>query len=255
MNPDTPREARRLFLKVKRAASRLRRTSVVICPPAVFLPLLRPGRNLALGAQDIFTELRGVYTGSISAAQIKYAGADYVILGHSERRQLGETDELINRKVRLALKTGLKVILCVGETTRDDRGDYLPILRGMLELDLERVTRAAVRNLIITYEPVWAIGGAASSADTPESFLENSLFIRKVLAARFGQNLAMLVPVLYGGSVTPDNAAAFLTSGEASGLLVGHESLRADHFNSILRFADASHHDSRLANNRSIVKK
>lgn len=253
MNPETPREARELFAKVKRAASRLRRAEAVICPPAIFLPLLRSGKNLALGGQDMFEEPRGAparpngrsggYTGSISAAQIKYVGAEYVILGHSERRRLGETDELINRKVRLALKTGLRVILCVGEAARDLRGDYLQVLRGALERGLERVARGELKDLIIAYEPVWAIGGEASAADTPEGFLEQALFLKKILAGKFGQKSALTAPILYGGSVTPDNAAAFLTRGEASGLLVGHESLRADHFNSILRLSDAAHHD------------
>lgn len=238
MNPDTPREARRLFGRVKRGASRLHRTAVVICPPAVFLPLLRPGKNLVLGGQDLFEEPHGAYTGSISAAQIKYSGAAYMIIGHSERRARGETDELVNQKIKLALKVGLKAILCVGETIRDDRGDYLKVLRDMLERDLERVSRIEAKNLLIVYEPVWAIGGSASSADTPEGFLEHALFIRKVLAARFGQNLAMLVPILYGGSATPENTADFLGRGEAAGLLVGHESLRSDRFNAILRLAD-----------------
>ncbi|MBI2100750.1 MAG: triosephosphate isomerase [Candidatus Vogelbacteria bacterium] len=240
MAPETPREARRLFGKVKRAAGRLRRTAVVICPPAVFLPLFKPGPNLALGGQDIFEAARGAYTGSISAAQIKYAGAEYTIIGHSERRARGETDELINRKIKLAGKIGLRTILAVGETERDERGDYLRTLREMLERDLDRVSRAAVEALIIVYEPAWAIGGAADAADTPENFLEHSLFIRKVLAARFGQNSAMLVPILYGGSVTPENAADFLGRGEAAGLLVGHESLSADRFSTILRLADRS---------------
>lgn len=240
MNPETPREARRLFAKVKRTAGRLRRIAIVVCPPAVFLSLLRPGKNLVLGGQDIFNEPRGAFTGSISAAQIKYAGADYIIIGHSERRRLGETDELVNKKVRLALKTGLKVILCLGETARDERSDYLRALRGMLERDLDRVSRAEAKDLIIVYEPVWAIGGSASSADTPEDFLEHALFLKKVLAAGFGQNLALSIPILYGGSVTPENAADFLGRGEAAGLLVGHESLRADRFNVILRLADGS---------------
>lgn len=249
MAPETPNEARQLWGRVKRAAARLRRTNVVICPPAVFLPLFKSGRNLALGGQDIFDEPRGpapygagrgAYTGSISAAQIKYAGADYVILGHSERRRLGETDELINQKVRLALKVGLRVILCIGEAERDYRGDYLQVLRGMLERDLERIRRAEAKNLIIVYEPIWAIGGEISQADTPEGFLEQSIYIRKVVAGLFGKAAAMAVPILYGGSVAPENAADFLVRGEAAGLLVGHESLRADRFNAILRVADAA---------------
>ena len=250
MNPDTPREARRLFGKIKRAAARRSRVTTVVCPPTVFLPLLQAGKNLALGGQDIFTAPRGAYTGSISAAQIKFAGAAYVILGHSERRWppagTGETNEVINEKIKLALATGLRVILCVGETARDERGDYLKIVREMLERGLDRLTRADLKFLLIAYEPVWAITAPTSvkswrgTADTPEDFLEQSLFIRKVLAARFGQAAALAVPVLYGGSATPDNAADFLTRGEAAGLLVGHASLRADQFNKILRLVDRS---------------
>jgi len=255
MNPDTPREARGLFSKVKLVAGHLRQTQAIICPPAIFLSFLKPGKNLALGGQDISEMERGAFTGSISAAQIKYAGAAYVILGHSERRRQGESDELINQKMRLAFKTGLRVILCVGETTRDERGDYLKVLRAMLERGLERIVRAEIKSLIVAYEPVWAItataparpsgggqvGSEAKAADTPESFLEHALFIRKILATRFGQSVALAVQVLYGGSVSPENARDFLERGEASGLLIGHESLRADHFNQILRLADNNH--------------
>ncbi len=241
MNPDTPREARELYAKVKRSAQRLHKTTVVVCPPAIFLPLLKSDGSVALGGQDLHDEPRGAYTGSISGPALKYAGADYVIIGHSERRgRGGESDELINKKLRLAFKIGLRVILCLGETVRDEHGHYLKTLREMFEKDLERINRNEIGQLIIAYEPVWAIGEKASGADTPAGFLEHSLFLKKILAARFGQGLAFTVPILYGGSVTPDNALDFLTSGEADGLLVGHESLRADHFGEILHLAEAS---------------
>ncbi len=238
MNPDTPREARELFRRVRIVAGRSRRATVIVCPPAIFLPLLKSGLNLALGGQDASAWPRGAVTGSISAAELKYSGAEYVMIGHSERRRAGETDELINQKIKLALKTGLRVIFCVGENTRDDHGDYLQVLRSMLERGLEQVSRAEAGRLIVAYEPVWAIGGATNQADTPEGFLEQSLFIKKILAGRFGSTLAWTIPILYGGSVSPDNAGSFLAAGEAAGLLIGHESLRADHFNSIIRLAD-----------------
>ncbi|MEK7585106.1 MAG: triose-phosphate isomerase [Patescibacteria group bacterium] len=255
MNPDTPREARELFRRTKLVANKLKKVSVIVCPPAVFLPLLKAGGNVALGGQDASLEPRGAYTGSISAPMIKYAGGEYVILGHSERRSpsvgIGETDEIVNKKLRLALKTGLRVILCLGETVRDEHGHYLKALRAMLEHSLEKLGRQDVPQLIIAYEPVWAITakagqvGIKTQADTPESFLEHSLFIKKILANRFGQALAFTVPILYGGSVSPDNAAGFLTAGEADGLLVGHESLRADHLAEIMRLAEASAQNGR----------
>lgn len=191
MNPETPREARALFSKTKLLASRLRHTTVVICSPAVFLPLLKSGRNIALGAQDISTELRGAHTGQISAPMVKYSGAAYTIIGHSERRAAGETDEIINKKIKIALGQGLKVILCVGERERDERGDYLKHLRDQLEKAVHRLPRPAVAWLVIAYEPVWAItatagqvGGGADRADTPADFLEQAIFIRKVLSQR-----------------------------------------------------------------------
>ncbi len=249
MNPDTPREARELYRRTKMAASKLKKVSVIVCPPAVFLPLLKAGGNVALGAQDAALEPRGTYTGSVSAPMVKYAGGEYVILGHSERRYPpaggGETDEMVNKKLRLALKTGLCVILCLGETVRDEHGDYLKALRTMLEHSLEKLGRQDVPQLIIAYEPVWAIGINAKTADTPESFLEHSLFIKKILANRFGQALAFTVPILYGGSVSPDNAASFLMQGEADGLLIGHESLRADHLAEIMRLAEAAAQNGR----------
>jgi len=242
MNPETPREARELFSRIKRMAVKLRRVATVICPPAVFLPLLTGGKNLDLGGQDISAEVAGAHTGSISATQMKHSGATYILIGHSERRYPetgeGESEETINKKLRIVLKLGLRPVLCVGETKRDEQGEYLHGLRAMIEEGVAKVRREDFKKLILAYEPVWAIGNSASVADTPESFLEHSIFLRKIIAGRFGSKLAMACPILYGGSVSVSNAVDFLTRGEASGLLIGRESLRADHFNKILHLAD-----------------
>lgn len=238
MNPDSLREAKEIFLPVKRALSKLNKIEVVICPPALFLSGLvngAPTPRLFFGAQDAFWESSGAYTGQISATMLRKAGARYVILGHSEKRAAGETDELISRKLKASLKEGLRVILCVGERTRDSHGFYLKTLKQELEEGLRSVIKRQMSGLIIAYEPLWAVG--ARQADTPADFMEQAIFIRKVLSGLAGQEIARSVPVLYGGSVNVKNAAAFLGAGQADGLLVGRESLRADHFIEILKIA------------------
>lgn len=238
MNPDTPREARRLYAATRAAARPLRRTDIVLCPPAIFMPIIVPSRRIALGAQDIFTELRGAYTGSISASMVKYSGGTYAIIGHSERRAAGETDETVNKKIKLALSQRLRVVLCVGERERDEHGKYLADLRGQLEGAIYRLPRAAARGLIVSYEPIWAIGGAADRADTPADFLEQAIFIRKTLSHWCGRAAALSLPIIYGGSVNPKNVVSFITHGAADGFLIGHESLRADHWREIIRLVD-----------------
>ncbi len=239
MNPETPREARELFGRVKRLAARARAAHVVVCPPALWLPLMRSGVNLELGGQDLSAESvgSGAFTGSVSGAQLKYAGATYVLIGHSERRASGETDELIQRKLRAALRAGLRPILCVGERARDANGDYLQIIRQSLETATAEIPRAHLARLVVAYEPIWAIGEGANGADTPNAFLEQAIFIRRVMSQRLPPKQASALPVLYGGSVNEENAAAFLTIGAADGLLVGRASLGADKFAAIVKAA------------------
>src|SRR3989338_4368602 len=174
LNPESIREAKEILAPVKRALSRLTNLAVVICPPAVFLSDLAKikGGQIALGAQDAFWERDGAYTGMLSPTMLRNAGADYLILGHSERRRLGDGDGEINRKVALALKHRLKVILCVGEERRDPDGFYLQTIRTQLEAGLAGVPKKQLNELIVAYEPVWAIGEAARASDTPRDFLE-----------------------------------------------------------------------------------
>ncbi len=238
MNPETPREARVLIAATRSVARSLRQTNIVLCPPAIFANLVTPARRIALGAQDISTQLRGAYTGSISAPMVKYSGATYTIIGHSERRAMGETDEIINKKVKVALGQRLRIILCVGERERDERGEYLKHLREQLEKAIHGLSKRVANGIIIAYEPIWAIGGGADRADTPADFLEQAIFIRKVLSHWCGRTAALSLPILYGGSVGPKNVVSFITDGAADGFLVGHESLRVDHWREIMRLVD-----------------
>jgi triosephosphate isomerase len=243
MNPESPREAKELFAPIKRVAAKFKKIHIVVCPPAIFLPVLGANSsNLSLGGQDAFWDITGPYTGALSPAMIKKAGAEYVILGHSERRAAGDTDEIINRKLKTALAAGLQVIVCVGEKERLPDGSHLKTIEAQLLAALQGVPKKLFGRLLIAYEPVWAIGTAATGVDTPPAFLEQAIFIRKIISGVFGYKPAMAVPILYGGSVTPENAEGFLSEGKANGLLVGRASLRADHFMEILKIAETCSH-------------
>ena len=251
MNPESPREAKEIFNPVKRAALALKKVTTVICPPAVYLATLEsrglPLRTLSkrsprgaifFGAQDCFSDLFGPYTGKIGPTILRNSGASYIIIGHSETRAMGDSDLAINHKLRLALKNNLKVILCVGEHHRDERGDYLQFIKTQLEEDLRNVQRQSANDLVIAYEPIWAIGAQAKRADNPEGFQHQAIYIRKILAGLLGKEVALKIPVLYGGSANSQNAAGFLHEGEADGLLVGRASLDPSEFNKILKIAE-----------------
>lgn len=243
MNPETLREAKVLLAAVRRRAARLKHTRVVVCPPAVFLQSLATSQSnqLGFGGQDCFWDTSGPYTGATSPTMLYYTGARYVILGHSERRFLGETDEMIRRKVRAALGAGLKVILCVGERERDTEGRYLQEIERQLTGALTGLSRPWAKGLVVAYEPLWAIGLKALGADTPAGFLEQAIYIKKVVSKIFGKDAALSLPVLYGGSVDAKNAARFIAEGEAAGLLVGRASLDAAGFSKLLDAVEKSY--------------
>ena len=241
LNPTTGREAKELLAKVRRQAVKTKNVVTVVCPPTIWIGAVAPfksTKNFVLGGQDCFSEVEGAFTGQTSSAMLRDSGVQYVILGHSERRAAGDGDELINQKIRTALKSGLTVVLCVGETVRDDHGVYLETIKEQLLVGLAKLPKPAFGRIVIAYEPVWAIGDKATGADTPEAFVAQKIYIRKILSHLAGSKEAMKVPVIYGGSVGAKNANDFLTTGQADGLLVGRSSLRADLFNEIITIAD-----------------
>ena len=234
MNPETLREAQTIFAKIKRGLSRKKNVEVVICPPFIYLEKLLAGNGrLGIGAQDAFWEERGAYTGQISINQLSKLGVSYIILGHSERREQGDTNESVHKKILEAFRFRLRVVLCIGERVRDEEGDYLSFLQNELLEGLEKIPARFYKNLVIAYEPIWAIG-EKGKASTPEDFLEKSIFIKKVLANLTDKKTALRVPILYGGSVDETNAEGFLYTGKADGLLVGRASLDPKSFNEIL---------------------
>ncbi|MBI5126248.1 MAG: triose-phosphate isomerase [Candidatus Taylorbacteria bacterium] len=239
MNPQFPAEAKRIVDEVKKISKKLVRTSVVLLPPAAFLGQCLGTRGDTIydvGVQNIFYEESGSYTGEISADMVKNLGCTYVLAGHSERRKMGETDVVVAKKLASALRAGLTTVVCVGENERDSQGAYLEPLREQIQKSLEGIVRKDLKNLIIAYEPVWAIG--AKEAMTSALIYEMTIFIKKVLSDLFEQEDAVKVPILYGGSVNFRNAAEIISQGQVDGLLVGRESVNPPGFVELLKVVD-----------------
>ena len=210
---------------------------VVICAPYIdlFYSLLTAqGTNIKIGAQNMHYEEKGAYTGEISGKMLKSIGVEYVIIGHSERRQyFSETDETVNKKVKAAFENGLKPIVCVGETLeqRED-GSAFDIITNQTQIALEGLTNEQVMNTIIAYEPIWAIGTGktASKLDAEEACKK----IREKIAKIYGQNVADGVIIQYGGSMKPENAKELLEMPNIDGGLIGGASLKAESFAKIV---------------------
>lgn len=242
MYPKTLIEAKEIFAGEKKVARTMNKAKVVICPPHLFVATLAQGalgtKALAVGAQNVFHEDEGARTGETSPVQVASVGATYVILGHSERRALGESDQLIAQKVVAANKAKLTVILCVGEKSRDEAGSYFNEVRKQLRESLDGFPKDGSKRLVIAYEPIWAIGAKAVRPATPEDFHEMSILIKRHLVEQFGKTSGFRVPILYGGSVDEKNAEGFLKQGGADGLLVGRVSLDPVRFGAIMKLAD-----------------
>jgi triosephosphate isomerase len=242
LHPTTLKDAKKLFFDVKKVASKTGKVQTVICSPSVYINELNKmysGHRIAVGAQDVFWEDEGSYTGELSPVALKSVGAKYVIIGHSERRALGESNADVNKKMIAALKAGLNVILCIGEIKRDSQALYLKFLREELESAFQGVQKKNLNNLIVAYEPIWAIGKTADDAMSPHKMHEMYIFIRKILTELYTKNTAFDVPIIYGGSAEPGNIKELLNSGEIDGFLVGHASLKASEFNEILQIANS----------------
>jgi len=213
---------------------------VAICPPFVYLSAVADiisTSKIKLGAQNVYFEPKGAFTGEISAQMLKDVGCEYVIIGHSERRHiLGETNELINSKLKAGIEAGLKPILCVGEKLdQRDAGQTEKIIQTQLEEGLVGLGAEALKDLVIAYEPVWAIGTGRNAS--PEQAQEVHLFVRNWLGEKFGGTFAENCIIQYGGSVKPANAESLMSQGDVDGALVGGASLKADDFIKIIEAA------------------
>jgi len=206
---------------------------LLVCPPAVYLDAVGralAGSAVALGAQNVYHQPKGAYTGEVSTAMLLDVGCKYVILGHSERRHvLGETDQEVNRKLLAALDAGLVPIVCVGELLEDRQaGRTAEVIRGQFDGSLAGLSPQQMVGVVMAYEPVWAIG--TGQVATPQQAEEVHLDLRKLIESRYNSQTAAAVRIQYGGSVKPDNASDLLGQPNVDGALVGGASLAADDF-------------------------
>ena len=213
---------------------------VVVCVPAVDIAAVKAaaeGSNIHVGAENVHWAASGAYTGELSAEMLVAAGVEYVIIGHSERRQyFGETNETVNKRVRAALDNGLKVILCVGEVLEErEQGVTFEVVGMQTKIALQGVSEEELKNVIIAYEPVWAIGtGKTATADQAN---EVNGYIRSVIAQLYGQAAADAFVVQYGGSMNAGNAEELLAKEHVDGGLIGGASLKAKDFSVIVKAA------------------
>ncbi|OGN92541.1 MAG: triose-phosphate isomerase [Chloroflexi bacterium RBG_13_50_10] len=235
----TAAEAERLVLEMLEELDRIEGVEKVLCPPFVSLvglSMMLQSSSIRLGAQNMYFEAKGAYTGEISPLMLREL-CDFVILGHSERRwYFGETDEIVNNKVKAALANRLKPILCVGERLEENEaGKTEDVVSRQVTTALngiEPVVLSTAKNLVIAYEPVWAIGtGRAANGKQAAATIQ---FIRDVVAKLWNKSIAQDLRILYGGSVTGANIAEFISHPEIDGALVGGASLKADEFVSIV---------------------
>ena len=212
---------------------------VVVCTPAVCFAAVKPiieGTNVKLGAQNVHFKASGAYTGELSADMLKASGCEYVIIGHSERRQyFGETDKTVNLRATAAVKAGLKAIICVGEM-QDERVDgYTDIIvTYQTQMALKGLTAEELDNVVIAYEPVWAIGTGLTATD--EQANETIGVIRKAVAAKYGDEVAQKLRIQYGGSMKGSNVKGLMAQPEIDGGLIGGASLKAADFAQVVNF-------------------
>jgi triosephosphate isomerase (TIM) len=239
MNMDL-HQSQKLVSEIINGLGKDNKALVIVCPPFTSLSevnSLLKGTQIKLGAQNMCYEESGAFTAEISADMLKSVGCEYVILGHSERRVIfNETDELINKKIKAALAKGLKPIFCIGELLEQrENGETMKVVSSQIEKGLEGITSDQMKNIIIAYEPVWAIGTGKTA--TPLQAQEVHSFIRELVAKKFLTSVTENLVIQYGGSVKPDNSGELLSQQDIDGALVGGACLQAGSFLSIIASA------------------
>jgi triosephosphate isomerase len=233
-------EAVKLASEIKARLTGFDDAVLLICPPTTNLTLVYniiKNTVIKLGGQNLHPEKSGAFTGEVSGEMLKTIGCEYVIVGHSERRAMfGDTDEFVNRKIIAAIENGLKPILCIGEQLEDREANLTEkVVDTQLDGALKGLPTDLMEQIVIAYEPVWAIGTGKTA--TPEQAEEVHKFIRQKIAGEFGEELAENTTILYGGSVKPENSEILFAQGNIDGFLIGGASLKADSFEKIAHSA------------------
>lgn len=235
----TAKEAAQMLTGLMEKVKDVEDREIVLCPTFTALESAVnavKGSNIKIGAQNLFWEEKGAFTGEIAPGMIKDLGCEYVIIGHSERRQyFGETDATVNKRIFAALKAGLKPIICVGETLQERESEKtFPVIEAQIKGGLKDLTKEQMATAVIAYEPVWAIGTGKTA--TKEQAQEVHAFIRKLIENMFDKGTAEATRILYGGSVKPDNMKELMAQPDIDGGLVGGASLEADSFSKIIKY-------------------
>ena len=237
----TTGEAIDLVRELKAAISGVKGVEVAVAPPFTALYAVckeLEGSSIRLAAQNLYWEEKGAFTGEVSPLMLKEVGCHYVIIGHSERRQFfGETDETVNRRIKAALAQGLKVIFCIGETLKEkEEGKTFLVIERQVEDGLKNLSDKEIKNMVIAYEPVWAIGTGKTA--TPGQAEEVHRFIRGKIEKLYSREVSEEIRIQYGGSVTPENIKGLMEQANIDGALVGGASLKAESFSKIVRFKE-----------------
>ncbi|MEK7140901.1 MAG: triose-phosphate isomerase, partial [Patescibacteria group bacterium] len=200
MNPETRQEAEKWVKNTAKLLPKIQKTDIIVCPPFLYIEKLKKiSRKVSIGAQNAFWGDIGAHTGEVSVEMLYDLGVRYVILGHSERRAMGETDVLINKKIKAALSAGLTPIVCIGEVARDDGHEYFNVVKTQIKECLKGISKNLISNIIVAYEPVWAISSTPNRRDAaPADCLEMSIFIKKVLSDLSSPQIAGETRIIYG---------------------------------------------------------
>ena len=236
LNPNCLSDAQKLIEGISKKYTVKEGVTVAVAPPFVYLTEVakKIGRKpIFLAAQNVSTEPLGPFTGEVSAAQLRDLRVEYVIVGHSERRTMGETDEQVQKKMLLALKYKLTPVVCIGERERDGQGNFYTFVEKQVKSLTSVLSATEIKKIVLAYEPIWAIGTGktATAADVKEM----QLFLFTALTKIYDKATAQKVTLLYGGSVKPDNAKELHKEGGMNGFLVGGASLKADDFLAIIK--------------------
>lgn len=240
MHLGSPEDARQVLEELIKNVKEIKNVDIVVCPPYTALPeaTLLKVTNIKLGAQNMYYEGKGAYTGEVSPLYLKDLGVEYVILGHSERRNIfGETDEMVNKKLKKALSMELYPIVCIGEHLEERKaGNTKKVIKTQINGSFKDIEKEEMLKTVIAYEPIWAIGTGETA--TPEQAVEVHKFIRETLEKKYDKEVSESLRIQYGGSIKPHNAEELFSQEDIDGGLVGGASLEAKSFAQIIKAAE-----------------
>ena len=237
-NPSNQKESKEIFDSYKKQMKNCNNIDLVVCPPFPYISQLEKSKNIYLGVQNCFYK-EGAYTGEVSVSTVKDFNVNYVIVGHSERRNIfNESNEEINKKIKEILDKKMIPILCIGENQEQrEKGETFDVIKAQIGEGLDKIPKDKIKNIVLAYEPIWAIG-TGNFADS-EKIQEIKIFIKKLINNKYGIKASQAIKIIYGGSVDSNNVCSYLSESQMDGALVGGASLKKQEFLDILKKVNA----------------